>query len=95
VMLLTTVTVQSRLPPPPLPWKLHWLTDVTRSVALTVVVGAQVRVVNGSPRHDETVTVELLAPVPRSRLLVTVTSQANPKPAPSSLLHCSTARSAA
>lgn len=73
VMLFVTVTVQLTLPPPPLPEPLHTSTDVTTSPEV-VVVGVPHMGAPAGPRHGRTVTVEVVTPVARSRLLTMVTS---------------------
>ena len=70
VTLLVTLTVHLTVPPPPLPEPLHWFTAVTRSPDVLV----EVVQVGGAPWHPRTVTVEVVTPVPRLRLFVTVTS---------------------
>jgi hypothetical protein len=79
VMLLTTATLQVTVPPPPLPEPSHWVTEVMSGVADVVVV-TQVGGAPAAPLHSVTVRVELVTPVARSRLLVTVTEQATACP---------------
>jgi hypothetical protein len=79
VMLLTTLTLHLTSPPPPLPEPSHWVTEVT-SWFDGVVVVVHVSGAFAAPWHSFNVTVELVAPVARSRLLVTVTSQATASP---------------
>lgn len=74
VMSLTMSTVHTAAPPPPLADPLHWLTEETSWLELTVVL-VQVSVALVAPLHASTVTVELVVPVATSRLLVTVTRQ--------------------
>jgi hypothetical protein len=79
VMLLTMATLQVTVPPPPLPEPSHWVTDVTSRLEVVVVV-TQVGGAPAAPWHSVTVRVELVTPVARSRLLVTVTEQATACP---------------
>jgi len=72
VMLLTMSTVQFTVPPPPLPDPLHWVTEVANWLD-PVDHGMQVKPAFAAPLHDVPVTVELVTPVERFRLFVTVT----------------------
>ncbi|MEO7442268.1 MAG: hypothetical protein ABIW46_01895 [Acidimicrobiales bacterium] len=95
VMLFTTRTEQVTAPPPPFPDPSHWVTEVTSWLEGVVVV-VHVSGAFAGPWHSTTVIVELVRPVARSRLLVTVTSQATPWPPTLSVpLHCATAGAAA
>src|SRR5688500_10350577 len=70
-MLLVMSTWQVTVPPPPLPEPLHWSTDVTTTLefrGVTVHVGAAF----AAPWHSRMVIVELVTPVARLMLLVTV-----------------------
>ena len=78
-MLLTMNTVQVTVPPPPLPEPSHWVTDVVSRLDDDVDV-VQVGGALAAPWHCLIVTVELVAPVVRSRLLVTVTAHATACP---------------
>ena len=71
-MLLTMPTLQVTVPPPPLPEPSHCVTEVVNAV-FEVVLMVHVGGACAAPWHSLTVTVELLVPVARSRLLVTVT----------------------
>jgi hypothetical protein len=75
VMLLTMCTLHVTVEPPPLPEPLHWVTEVVSWLDGVVEV-VQVSAAWANPWHSLIVTVELVVPVARSRLLVTVTSQA-------------------
>jgi hypothetical protein len=75
VMLLMMCTLQVTVPPAPLPEPSHCVTDVTSWVEL-VAQGVQVGGALAAPWHSVPVVLELVAPLDRSRLLVTVTSQA-------------------
>jgi hypothetical protein len=75
VMLLTMCTLQVTVEPPPLPEPLHWFTEVVSWLDGVVEV-VHVSAACAKPWHSLIVTVELVVPVARSRLLVTVTSQA-------------------
>ena len=77
--LLTTCTVHATVPPPPLPEPLHWVTAVV-AVFAGVMLLVQVRAACAAPWHSVTETLEVAAFVARSRLLVTVTSQATAWP---------------
>lgn len=79
VMLLTMLTLHLTVPPPPLPEPLHWVTDVVSCVDGVVVV-VQVGGALAAPWHSLTVTFELVVPVARSRLFVTVTVHATASP---------------
>jgi hypothetical protein len=72
-------TLQVTVPPPPLPDPLHWSTEVT-SWSEGVVVVVQGSAAFAAPWHAVTVTIELVTPVTRSRLLITVTSHATAWP---------------
>jgi hypothetical protein len=67
--LLVTVTLQYTLLPPPLTMPLHWFTDVTSCVEVTVLVtgprlrGHEGKTTPGAARQALVVTVELVAPV--------------------------------
>jgi len=75
VMLLTRWTLHVTVDPPPLPEPSHWVTEVVNWFEGVVEV-VHVRAAFAKPWHSLTVTVELVVPVARSRLFVTVTSQA-------------------
>jgi len=95
VMLLTMETVHVTVLPPPLPDPLHWLTAVMSwfDVVVDVVQGSAAP---AAPWHSLTISVELVSPVARSRLLVTVTVQATAWPPTLSVpLHWVTASAAA
>ncbi|HVE64553.1 MAG TPA: hypothetical protein VNB94_12225 [Mycobacteriales bacterium] len=95
VMLLVIRELHLTLPPPPLPEPLHRVIEVTRSAEDEVAV-VHGRTVLAAPWHSRTVVVELVTPVARSRLLVTVTSHSTPcPPALSDPLHTFTAIGAA
>jgi hypothetical protein len=68
-MLSVTVTLQYTLLPPPFTMPLHWFTDVTSWVEVTVLVtgpkfsGQDGKTTPGAARQALVVTVELVAPV--------------------------------
>ncbi|CAN5530955.1 hypothetical protein BH20ACT2_BH20ACT2_22360 [soil metagenome] len=93
VMLLTTATRHVTVPPPPLPEPLHWSTEVIARLADEVVV-VHVGGAPAAPWHSLTVVVELVTPVARLTLLVTVTSHSTAWPPTLSVpLHWLTAAS--
>ncbi len=93
-MLLMMVTEQVTVPPPPLPEPLHCVTEVT-SASDSVIVVVQVGSAPAAPEHSMSVTVEEVAPVARSRLLVTVTVHSTARPPTLAVpLHWSTALTA-
>jgi hypothetical protein len=79
VMLFTMWTAQVTVAPPPLPDPSHWVIEVMSWLEVVVVV-MQVGVAPAAPWQSLVVTVELVAPVTRLRLFVTVTSQATAAP---------------
>ncbi len=79
VMLLTMATLQVTVPPPPLPEPSHWVTEVMSTVEVVDVV-TQVGGAPAAPWHSVTVSVELVNPVARLRLLMTPTEQATACP---------------
>ena len=75
VILFTITTLQVTVPPPPLPEPSHCVTVVVNDPDDDGVV-IQVGVVFAAPWHSTMVSEELVAPLARSRLLVTVTVHA-------------------
>jgi hypothetical protein len=77
-MLFVISTVQRIQLPPPMVEPLHWLTDVTGSVRVVVLVEQRASGAPAAPWHSRTVTVA--DPPPAVIVFTIVTSQISPRP---------------
>ncbi len=82
--LLVIEAVQVTLAPPPLPEPLHCVTEVMSWLEVVVFL-VQVGAALAAPKQATTVSEELVTPVARSRLFVTVTVHSTARPPPLSV----------